>query len=662
MILKIKIGRGARGLLSYISQPSKTAHNNTRPFYSNMAGATPRELSAEVAALRKLKPNLTRAVGHLMISPDQKDRQLSQVEWEKAIDIALAEHGASEAAFAGYVHRDTGCAHAHVFFLRVLPDGEVVSDSHNFRKNEAAARFIEKELNLISLTPSENPPGNRDAVANASRRAGRLGTIDAGKIQAAAVRLAVQDARDIDHLLELLHAQGIQAEFDRRGAAQQVYGWRVRKKGADEWFKASTLAKDLSWPKIAHRFAKDHAQAYSAQAKPATSEPKRTLTPKPQQQYTCAAQTTKWRLDTSKASSEQYIPGSVGPVFQACLLLTAEAINLMIALWEKIVAFLKNILAKLGIGAVASPGNQLVLEPIPPLDAEARFVDEPLLIGHAAESIGQVAAAIAKRDPSLLPAGPGREELVAAMNNEFAEQGSSEKKEPFGFMPHADQEHENIVAAPTPSPFSMFLAAKTKHHEAQAATKAAMDVDSGSGDIWTGHEVRDDKEKELQAAIARLQSLKNNSKTWLNQSFKNRLKAKITGTPHDEAAAQAQVKVTKLTAELRGVGPATPRYTREEVLSIKAAQTTEKTAAESIHRAKIEVIAAARAALGSTPNAEALLETVRKSGYDEAKMRAALIAVKNATDVERRRQNPDAYDDETSAGRLLDEMADAPKA
>lgn len=123
MILKIKIGRGARGLLSYISQQYKTAHNHTRPFFTNMAGQNPRELAAEVAALRKLKPNLTRAISHLMISPDAKDRPLTEVEWKKAIQIALAGHGAEEAAFAAYVHRDTNCGHAHVFFCESSPMG-----------------------------------------------------------------------------------------------------------------------------------------------------------------------------------------------------------------------------------------------------------------------------------------------------------------------------------------------------------------------------------------------------------------------------------------------------------------------------------------------------------------------------------------------------------
>ena len=122
MILKQVIGRGARGLLNYISQSSKTNHNHTRPFYSNMAGQTPRELSAEFASLRKLKPNLSRAVGHLILAADPLDRALTDAEFSQAVKLALAEIGANEAAFAAYRHHD-GHQHIHVFFRELQPQG-----------------------------------------------------------------------------------------------------------------------------------------------------------------------------------------------------------------------------------------------------------------------------------------------------------------------------------------------------------------------------------------------------------------------------------------------------------------------------------------------------------------------------------------------------------
>lgn len=125
MILKMMLGTGARGLLEYLSNPTKTTHNNTHPFATNMAGLTPRELSKEVSALRKLRGNLKKAVAHMVISHDPNDRPLSEVEWKDAISIALKKHGAGEAAFCSYLHLDTAHIHAHVFICESCPVGRL---------------------------------------------------------------------------------------------------------------------------------------------------------------------------------------------------------------------------------------------------------------------------------------------------------------------------------------------------------------------------------------------------------------------------------------------------------------------------------------------------------------------------------------------------------
>lgn len=96
-------------------------HRHAPPTFSNFAGSTPRQISAEFAALRKIKPGLKKAVGHLILSPGPGDRMLSKEEWQKAIDIVLEAHGASETAFAGYLHSDTAFHHCHLFFREYTP-------------------------------------------------------------------------------------------------------------------------------------------------------------------------------------------------------------------------------------------------------------------------------------------------------------------------------------------------------------------------------------------------------------------------------------------------------------------------------------------------------------------------------------------------------------
>ena len=112
MILKIKTGKGSRGILNYISAGA----GKSAPMFSNMVGQTPRELAREVAALRSLRPNLGRAAAHLILAHDPGQRPLTEAEWREALEIALKEHGAEGVPFASYMHEEGGGGpHLHCF-------------------------------------------------------------------------------------------------------------------------------------------------------------------------------------------------------------------------------------------------------------------------------------------------------------------------------------------------------------------------------------------------------------------------------------------------------------------------------------------------------------------------------------------------------------------
>jgi hypothetical protein len=389
MILKIKLGTGARGLLNYLSSDTKTGGILT----SNMAGETPRELAREVSALRRMRPGLRKAVAHLSLSHSPGDRPLSDDEWRRAIRIALDAHGASESAHVAFRHHDTAHDHTHIFFLRVLPNGEVISDSNSFHKNRVAARVIEKELNLKSPTPTQadsGKPGDREAVANALRRSTRRGTKVPG-IDPARVRLALQDAKDVDHLVELLALEGIECEFDRRGAERQIYGWRLRTAGSEEWLKASTIARDLSWPKIAHRFTpipvNESIQAAQKVEAPATA-----------QQYqgmgvNLVTRIKKMQVDPAKAASDgETAAGTwlsqkspmLSPLLGAAGWVSAQLYNLVAgaveAAWRAIATALAKIcvliLRALGFRVAAIDESAPSLEDRVAIDVQAREVHE----------------------------------------------------------------------------------------------------------------------------------------------------------------------------------------------------------------------------------------------------------------------------------------------
>jgi hypothetical protein len=644
-------GASIRSALEY-DQASKNGEPPGEWVAGTLIG-TAREMARQCSIFRQLRPDCKKAIWSCSLSLPPTDGRREASEWGQIAESFLQKMGVDikTHGWAAHQHEHEN-SHIHIRLCRIGADGRLWNQEHSARRAIKICAELEGEFHLES---HNRTPAKKKRLSMAEEQI--------------FIRKGIQMSRatiqkEVDSIIAA-HPQGIDfAELQALlKAARQIdiqpYAPGGVLKGV------SYLLDSVKWPgsKIGSNYSAGltgRGVRYSVEVPQADtppselvatsrSEPKRSLV----QQQIHGVQPAKWRLDTSKAAAEQYIPGSLGPVFQACLLLSAEAINLMASLFEKILAFLNSILRRIGIGVVAGAddrhGNQLVLvpnEPNTPIDLEARLVENAAQtqIAHAAQTINQVAAAVTNRDPSLLPAGPGREELVAAMANEFAEQGSAEEKGPFAFMPHGDQEHDQVV--PTPSPFSLFLAAKAKHFYSQTMLKNAMNSDElgkpNVEDIWAP--TREDRElavKVLRAANERLQQVRSNSKTWVNHSVLNKIAAKIWSNPHDEAERKAQAQVAKLTAELKELGAEKQRYTQVEIVSILAAQQAEKAAAAAVHSAKTEVIAAARSALKiadgvlSAVHKTDLLLSLQKAGHDEVEIREALAAIWNEVQATR---------------------------
>lgn len=107
----MKLGVGFRGLDRYV-----TGKQDATILATNMAGTNPRERTAEVGGLRSARPDLNRAVGHLVLSHDPSLPDLTPDQWRTAIDIARAEHDMRDAPFCAVLHTDADHRHVHVFF------------------------------------------------------------------------------------------------------------------------------------------------------------------------------------------------------------------------------------------------------------------------------------------------------------------------------------------------------------------------------------------------------------------------------------------------------------------------------------------------------------------------------------------------------------------
>lgn len=147
-----KKGKSYRTAAEYLMHGSRgVAQDRGHLIATNLTGATPREWAKEIAAYRKLRPSLGKAVFHASLSPADGDRDLSDSEWQAIAATYLAGMGFADCPFVAVLHRDTGRPHLHVLALRIKPDGSVVSDAKDYQRSETLMRQIERDWRLQAV-------------------------------------------------------------------------------------------------------------------------------------------------------------------------------------------------------------------------------------------------------------------------------------------------------------------------------------------------------------------------------------------------------------------------------------------------------------------------------------------------------------------------------
>jgi len=164
MIAKLTKGRGFRGALEYDLNEEKG-----RILDTNMAGRNPKELAAEFGAIRQLRPTLGKAVLHVALAAAPGEH-LTDEQWANIGQRYLQGMGFAENQYVITRHTDTEHEHIHILANRITYSGEVVSDSQDYRRQEALMREIERDYGLQAVESSRT----------AKRRAPTKGEIEQG--------------------------------------------------------------------------------------------------------------------------------------------------------------------------------------------------------------------------------------------------------------------------------------------------------------------------------------------------------------------------------------------------------------------------------------------------------------------------------------------------
>lgn len=148
MIAKMAKGRGFRGALEYDLQEGKSVLLET-----NVAGKTVRAMAHEFGDVRQLRPTLGKAVMHVSLSVHAHEH-LTDDQWRTIAARYLDGMGFTDNQYVVTRHTDTDHEHIHILANRITFGGAVVSDSQDWKRQEALMRVFERDYRLIAEPPS----------------------------------------------------------------------------------------------------------------------------------------------------------------------------------------------------------------------------------------------------------------------------------------------------------------------------------------------------------------------------------------------------------------------------------------------------------------------------------------------------------------------------
>ncbi|MDX3866895.1 relaxase/mobilization nuclease domain-containing protein [Streptomyces europaeiscabiei] len=281
MVPKIRRGSRTHGLLVYLYGPGKRDEHTDPHLVGSWDGFAPdpgRDTSPDpdpkvtlarlAAALDlRVKQASTKApaehVWHCSVRTDPGDRTLTDDEWNTVARrlvqaVNLAPDGDPDGCrWVAVRHADD---HIHILATMVRGDLRRPRMNYDFKKAQAECRRIEQEMDLRQLKPGDGT-GAKTPTSAERFKAERTGRPETPReTLREAVRQAVAGAAGEAEFFTRLREAGLRVKL-RYAPSGDVLGYTVALPGDRNrdhepvWFAGSTLAPDLSYPKIQRRLA-----------------------------------------------------------------------------------------------------------------------------------------------------------------------------------------------------------------------------------------------------------------------------------------------------------------------------------------------------------------------------------------------------------------------
>ena len=235
MIGKLKKGCSFGGCIRYV-----TGKDEAKILVSDgVLLGTNAEMTQSFELQRQLNQRIKKPVGHIALSfkPEDKPRLTDELMAKIALEY-MQMMGITDTQFIIVRHHNTDNPHCHIVYNRINNEGKLISDAHDYRRNEQVTKALKSRYGLTYGTDKSKT--NTRKLRNAERAKYEVHN---------AVKEALKGADSWQKFKKELAKRGVHLEFVYKDKEQtKVQGIRFCKDGYS--FKGTQISRGYSFGKL----------------------------------------------------------------------------------------------------------------------------------------------------------------------------------------------------------------------------------------------------------------------------------------------------------------------------------------------------------------------------------------------------------------------------
>jgi len=241
MIAKQVKGKDFYGVLKY--NQNKVDKGEAVVLDTNLASNSAVKQTKEFNVVRQLKSNLSKAVYHVSLNlPYEDSNKLSDEKFSNLARDYLEGMGFDENQYIIYKHFDQDHLHIHIVANRVNFSGNVVSDSHDYKRSESLIRKLEQKYNLSELIRKEESNVLSKGEIEKCLRTGDVP--ERLELQNILIEILNQNLL-IKDFIDKLKLKGVNVKINQSLTTGFISGISFEYKGT--FYKGSKIHKNFSW-------------------------------------------------------------------------------------------------------------------------------------------------------------------------------------------------------------------------------------------------------------------------------------------------------------------------------------------------------------------------------------------------------------------------------